>query len=82
MASIPRYAMLVRKGSRAVLLLLLGVTLGITGPPRLMAHLKTRDRRLRVHAIDTHQGLGRWYLSTRLKGRFGLAKRTTVQRFP
>jgi hypothetical protein len=27
------------------------ITLGITGPPRLMLHLKTRDRRLHVHAM-------------------------------
>lgn len=27
------------------------ITFGITGPPRLMLHLKTRHRRLRVHAF-------------------------------
>ncbi|QDT03874.1 hypothetical protein K227x_22590 [Rubripirellula lacrimiformis] len=29
----------------------LSSTSGITGPPRLILHLKTRDRRLRVHAF-------------------------------
>ncbi len=32
----------------------LSSTSGITGPPRLKLHLKTRDRRLRVHAIVIH----------------------------